>query len=901
MEQMQLSCRWFLCLVLLQFPLAWASWSLLASDGPSARSTHAAAADLNQVLWVHAGKGEELLQDLWVYNQLLNTWTPVPLFSTAPSARKEHVAVTDSTGDLWIHGGQDDTAFLNDLWKLSANTWTLVSNGSVPSRSSHVGVWDSMNGALWIHGGFDGVLRQDIWKFEAEGSSWFSIDANDGPSARAHHVAALDVMNGVIWIHGGYDGGLLGDLWKFDTRTYAWNLISTGGPSARAHHVAVWDTLNHALWIHGGFDGMACQDLWRFEPLTYTWNIWNFAEDGPPARYDHAAAWDGTSLTILVHGGYDQGLQRDLWRFEVPVITSTSTETQTSTTSTQTTSTTTSSTTSTLLPSLETVGEGLPSDVLALILALSVLGVAMCLLAFYWYRKRQKSREAVVPVPPPLPPPLPPHDPPRHDPPPPSPKSPQLRVNMQVLVPPPSPQQALPKPEQSRTSAFPVHSPHGLPDVVPRFAFQPGLEPCNCTVNIAPDEPTPLMPEQVHVDIFLPTTQPPHSLQAVSTKVDLCKPKEPGRTEKAPELPDSAEHAMGHHPRRPMVSGRLDIPDPQPPAPESSGRPNCIDFEIAPESAGRPSHRHIEEEVETQAPEAVPERAELIDVVIEMPVSPPSQGEASTATSGLPGAKGRKPKVPSKTKKAPQLPATGPTGPGQSGQPAPRFGPPIRKAPDREAVEVAVVLPGKEHRTDTDMEPPVQSVQTCIQSFQPLDLQLLLDGIEGPKCPADNLTGLRLPISQRSLEVEVDIGRWPAPPQPPKPQPLQPLQPLHPAASELPWPHFRRRPAPSPPRLQRSQSAQTPRRWMQRANRPKPTIPRPKSVKGQDTSTLGGPWWKAYPQLPQWKPRSRGEWAVLNRNPGPGAYDLEHPRIQGRIPGRVPGFPHFPRDPNKRI
>ena len=115
--------------------------------------------------------------------------------------------MTDGNGDLWIHGGQDDTVFFNDLWKLSANTWTLVSNGSVPSRSSHVGVWDSLNGALWIHGGFDGVLRQDIWRFEVESSAWFSIDENDGPSARAHHVAALDAMNGVIWIHGGYDGG----------------------------------------------------------------------------------------------------------------------------------------------------------------------------------------------------------------------------------------------------------------------------------------------------------------------------------------------------------------------------------------------------------------------------------------------------------------------------------------------------------------------------------------------------------------------------------------------------------------------------------------------------------------------------------------------------------------------
>ena len=217
--------RCFLCLIHWPF-LAQASWTLLESDGPSARSAHAAALDGNQVLWVHAGKGELLLQDLWAYNELLNTWTTVPLFSTAPSARKEHVAMTDGNGDLWIQGGQDDSDYFNDLWKLSSNSWTLVSNGSVPSRSSHVGVWDSLNGALWIHGGYDGVLREDIWKFEVERSGWFSIsDENDRPSARAHHVAALDETSGVIWVHGGYDGGtwpcrlgaiLIRHQWWFD-------------------------------------------------------------------------------------------------------------------------------------------------------------------------------------------------------------------------------------------------------------------------------------------------------------------------------------------------------------------------------------------------------------------------------------------------------------------------------------------------------------------------------------------------------------------------------------------------------------------------------------------------------------------------------------------------------------
>ena len=193
-------------------PVFAASWTLVSENqGPSARSSHAAAFGNNDVIWIFGGKDETVLNDIWLFHEAANAWTSSPLselFSAVPSARKEHVAVTDGNGDLWIQGGQDDSDYFNDLWKLSSNSWTLVSNGSVPSRSSHVGVWDSLNGALWIHGGYDGVLREDIWKFEVERSRWFSIsDENDRPSARAHHVAALDETSGVIWVHGGYDGG----------------------------------------------------------------------------------------------------------------------------------------------------------------------------------------------------------------------------------------------------------------------------------------------------------------------------------------------------------------------------------------------------------------------------------------------------------------------------------------------------------------------------------------------------------------------------------------------------------------------------------------------------------------------------------------------------------------------
>ena len=59
------------------------------------------------------------------------------------------------------------------------------------------------------------------------------------------------------------------------------------------------------------------------------------------------------------------------------------------------------------------------------------------------------------------------------------------------------------------------------------------------------------------------------------------------------------------------------------------------------------------------------------------------------------------------------------------------------------------------------------------------------------------------------------------------------------------------------------------------------------------TSTLGGPWCKN-----GYKPRCASS---REPAPGPGDYDPEHPAVRGRIPGRVPGRPELPRDPDIRL
>ncbi|CAK9107950.1 unnamed protein product, partial [Durusdinium trenchii] len=216
---------------------------------------------------------------------------------------------------------------------------------------------------MWLHGGLGSDLQDDLWKFSfrSSSSSWAQIQPIENrPSARAHHAAAWDETNSAIWVHGGYDShGLSNELWAFDSQTSNWSLVSQAGPGLRAYHVAAWDSSNQAIWLHGGLGGstgVAQRELWRFNILSHSWDlIANQVQDGPVARYYHAAAWDVTSASLWIHGGfsgYSAGnCLHDTWRFLVTTTSTTRTASTSSTSSATTLTTSSSSATTTSITS----------------------------------------------------------------------------------------------------------------------------------------------------------------------------------------------------------------------------------------------------------------------------------------------------------------------------------------------------------------------------------------------------------------------------------------------------------------------------------------------------------------------------------------------------------------------
>ena len=312
---------------------ATATWSLITQTaGPSGRFGHTSVWDeKGQKIWVHGGSGEDLLNDLWVFDVKTSTWIDQSKADqnrsstqvSYPSPRlHRHAMVWDpDRATLWISGGFDGGNFVKEVWKYADNTWFRFADSTVPgpsARSDHVAIWDASNAAIWIHGGFDGIEKQDLWKFDTREGSWRHIQVNNPPSARANHVAAWDDTNQALWIHAGHASEVLyRDLWRFSASNSTWSLISSSGPSARAYHVSAWDTLNQIFWIHGGKDVAPRRDLWRFDAQNYKWQL---IEDhrGPSRRFDHVAALDVDTGALWIHGGYEGCILRDLWKYQIP-------------------------------------------------------------------------------------------------------------------------------------------------------------------------------------------------------------------------------------------------------------------------------------------------------------------------------------------------------------------------------------------------------------------------------------------------------------------------------------------------------------------------------------------------------------------------------------------------------
>ncbi len=282
---------------------------------------------------------------LWKYNFLINQWTwmsgdatfnsqgnwgtkGVPSILNSPPSRSETTAAWWENGNIWLYGGQNNSTFMNDLWKynIATNEWTWMNGDSIPSVPPSYGIkgieissnnpgarncyshWKD-NGNLWIFGGndFNWDCYSDMWKYSLYTNNWTWMSGSNLPNQLGYY----------------------NQYCENDPLQY---------PAARTENKSCWTDTCGTFWMMGGFtfNDSALNDLWRYYPVTNEWKFvngdstyntfGNYGQLGVPSIFNEcparigAVSWRSNAGDLWLFGGHAARVNpvraiNDMWRF----------------------------------------------------------------------------------------------------------------------------------------------------------------------------------------------------------------------------------------------------------------------------------------------------------------------------------------------------------------------------------------------------------------------------------------------------------------------------------------------------------------------------------------------------------------------------------------------------------
>ena len=215
-----------------------------------------------------------------------------------PTARSQHALAADlSRGQVVLFGGTTPSGALDDTWVWDGNTWAPRSPSSRPSaRSGHAMTYDARRGVVVLFGG--GTFLGDTWEWN--GASWARV-ATTGPAGRTGHAMAYDAVRARVVLFGGFLGPTLGwasDTWEWDGR--AWTQRTTATlPPARQDHALAFDGTGIVLF-GGALSSTFFNATWRYDG-----NDWRMLAPivSPAGRFDHAMTYDPLRRRAVLFGG----------------------------------------------------------------------------------------------------------------------------------------------------------------------------------------------------------------------------------------------------------------------------------------------------------------------------------------------------------------------------------------------------------------------------------------------------------------------------------------------------------------------------------------------------------------------------------------------------------------------
>jgi hypothetical protein len=321
------------------------AWTKLAAFGtpPSVRESAAVAYDsANNVMIIYGGDGNSVDDgDVWTLSHANGTggtpvWTLLSPTGTIPNARTGVSAIYDAVNNrMTIFGGFYKIITLTDTWVLSfANgiggtpAWTkLTPTGTAPSLGYYSASYDATADAMYVFAGSSSAnkLSGDDHAFILSKANGIGTSAwtRGGPATRYAQSTFYDSVSNAMFVFGGQHALTntnFSDYWELNnaigSNNLSWVSVVVKGthPSNRGGHIALYDSSSNRMMLFGGekgFPGACANDYFvmtganNFAGAKPTWVTETIAGTLPAARAHHTGAYDRTTNSLIVFGGFD--------------------------------------------------------------------------------------------------------------------------------------------------------------------------------------------------------------------------------------------------------------------------------------------------------------------------------------------------------------------------------------------------------------------------------------------------------------------------------------------------------------------------------------------------------------------------------------------------------------------
>ncbi len=217
--------------------------------------------------------------------------------------------------------------------KVAVATWTNVSPVGTsaidyPSaRDRHTMAYDSTKGVVVLFGGYDDITLtcSDTWEWD--GDNWTDVSPSgtagvDFPYGRVEAALAFDSTRNVAVLFGGDNADYVCDTWEWDGGN--WSNVSPSGtegvdyPPARSNHAMAFDPVRGVVVLFGGDNDDYLGDTWEWDGDNWS-NVspsGTAGTDFPTARCNHAMAFDSSANAVVLYGGYYGFVDSEVWQWD---------------------------------------------------------------------------------------------------------------------------------------------------------------------------------------------------------------------------------------------------------------------------------------------------------------------------------------------------------------------------------------------------------------------------------------------------------------------------------------------------------------------------------------------------------------------------------------------------------